>query len=105
MIRGLFGLASLLLLLAVIAAIPIVNFIALGYLLEAEGRVGRSGRLRDGFPLLGLAPRLGTIALGIYLWLIPLRIITANAARVRGSSVRDRHMTSVCRCSSGSSDL
>ena len=82
-IRGLFGLASLLLLLAVIAAIPIVNFIALGYLLEAEGRVGRSGRLRDGFPLLGLAPRLGTIALGIYLWLIPLRIITANAAAAR----------------------
>jgi hypothetical protein len=79
-VRGLFGLASLLLLLAVIAAIPIVNFIALGYLLEAEGRVGRSGRFRDGFPLLGLAPRLGTIALGTYLWLIPLRLVSTNAA-------------------------
>ena len=79
-IRGLFGLASLMLLLAVVAAIPIVNFVALGFLLEAEGRVGRSGRFRDGFPLLGLAPRLGSIALGTWLWLIPLRLISTNAA-------------------------
>jgi hypothetical protein len=79
-IRGLFGLASLIFLLAVIAAIPIVNFLALGYLLEVEGRIGRTGRLRDGFPLLGLAPRIGTITLGIYLWMLPLRAIGANAS-------------------------
>src|SRR5207245_2420809 len=34
LIRSLFGIASLILLLAVVAAIPIVNFLALGYLLE-----------------------------------------------------------------------
>lgn len=79
-VRGLFGLASLMLLLALIAAIPVVNFIALGYLLEVEGRVARSGKLRDGFPLLGLAPRLGSIALGTYLCLMPLRLISTNAA-------------------------
>ena len=33
-VRSLFGLLSLLLLLAIVAAIPIVNFVALGYLLE-----------------------------------------------------------------------
>ncbi|MFV0444272.1 MAG: hypothetical protein ACK5Q5_11945 [Planctomycetaceae bacterium] len=93
--RGLFGLVSLLLMLAVIAAIPIANFIALGYLLEAEGRVGRSGRFRDGFPLLGLAPRLGTIALGIYVWLLPLRIVSTNAAAahiISPDSVQDARL-------------
>ncbi|MCY2966189.1 MAG: hypothetical protein NT069_21590, partial [Planctomycetota bacterium] len=70
----LFGIASLIVLLAVVAAIPIVNFLALGYLLEVEGRVARSGRLRDAFPLLALAPRLGSIALGLWLCTIPLRM-------------------------------
>src|SRR5205809_278239 len=48
-LEWLFGLASLLACLAVLAAIPIVNFLSLGYLLEASGRVAKSGRLRDGF--------------------------------------------------------
>jgi len=79
-IRMLFGLASLILLLAVIAAIPIVNFLALGYLLEAEGRVARSGKLSDAFPLLSVAPRLGSIVLGFWLWLLPLRLMADFAA-------------------------
>ena len=78
--RGLFGLASLILLLAVIAAIPIVNFLALGYLLEVEGRLARTGKLRNAFPLLGLAPRIGSIALGVWLWLLPLRLLSSAAA-------------------------
>jgi len=79
-VQGAFGLASLIFMLALIAAVPIANFLALGYLLEVEGRVGRTGRLRDGFPLLGLAPRIGSIALGVYLWLVPLRLIGHQAA-------------------------
>jgi len=82
-IRFLFGMASLLLLLAVIAAIPLVNFLALGYLLDAEGRVARSGRLRDSVPLIHLAPRLGSIALGFWLWLLPLRFIAGAATDAR----------------------
>ena len=62
--------------LAVLAAIPLINFLALGYLLEAEGRVARTGKLRYALPLLPLAPRLGSIALGIWLWLWPVRWIT-----------------------------
>src|SRR5262245_52943118 len=46
----LFGAASLTVGLAFLAAIPVAQFLTLGYLLEAAGRVGRSGRLRDGFP-------------------------------------------------------
>lgn len=82
-LRSLFGIASLILLLAVIAAIPIVNFLALGYLLEVEGRVARSGRLRDAFPLVDLAPRLGSIVLGLALWVIPLRLLANAAADAR----------------------
>lgn len=82
-LRSLFGIASLILLLAVIAAIPIVNFLALGYLLDVEGRVARSGRLRDAFPLIELAPRLGSIVLGLTLWLIPLRMLANAAADAR----------------------
>ena len=78
-----FGIASLILMLAVIAAIPIVNFLALGYLLEVEGRVGRSGKFRRAFPLLGLAPRLGSIVLGVGLWLLPLRLLAGAVADAR----------------------
>jgi hypothetical protein len=78
-----FGIASLILLLAVVAAIPIVNFLALGYLLEVEGRVARSGRLRAAFPLLAQAPRLGAMALGFWLWLLPLRVLAAYTADAR----------------------
>jgi hypothetical protein len=78
-VRGTFGLASLIFLLAVIAAIPIVNFLALGYLLEVEGRLARTGKLRHAFPLLGLAPRIGSIVLGVWLWLLPLRLLSSAA--------------------------
>ncbi len=78
-VRTLFGLLSLIVLLAIVAAIPVVNLLALGYLLEVEGRVGRSGKLRDAFPLLHLAPRFGSIVLGIWLWLIPLRLLAGAA--------------------------
>lgn len=69
------GMVSLFLLLAVLAAIPIVNFVALGMLVDAEGRVARSGRLRDGFPLVGVAGRLGIVLLGSWLCLLPLRLM------------------------------
>ena len=80
LIRTLFGIASLILLLAVVAAIPIVNFLALGYLLEVEGRVARSGKLRDAFPLLDVAPRIGSIVLGVWLWMLPIRFLASYAS-------------------------
>jgi len=76
LVRTLWGIVSLTVLLAFIAAIPVVNFLALGYLLEVEGRVARSGRLRDAFPLLPLAPRLGSLVLGTWLWIVPLRLLS-----------------------------
>src|SRR5690606_38457420 len=48
-LEWLFGLASVMVGLAVLASIPILQLISLGYLLESSGRVVRSGRLRAGF--------------------------------------------------------
>lgn len=79
-VHSLFGVASLILLLAVVAAIPVVNFLALGYLLEVEGRVARTGKLRFAFPLLDVAPKIGSIVLGGALWIVPLRLLAGAAA-------------------------
>ncbi|HET6425736.1 MAG TPA: hypothetical protein VFG20_18745 [Planctomycetaceae bacterium] len=80
----LFGFASLIVFLAVLAAIPVLNVLAFGYLLEAQGRVARTGRLTYAFPLLPLTPRLGSIALGVWLWLLVVRLVAdaANDARI-----------------------
>ena len=74
------GLVSLALLLAVLAAIPLLNFLALGTMLEAEGRVVRSGRLCDGIPFAGALPRIGSIVVGTWLWLLVVRLVTQAAA-------------------------
>ncbi|MFM7075466.1 MAG: hypothetical protein ACKO3G_05285 [Planctomycetaceae bacterium] len=74
------GLASLLLLLAILAALPPLNILALGVMLEAEARVARSGRLRDGVPFAGALPRLGTIVVGTWAWLLVVRVVTQAAA-------------------------
>ena len=78
-----FGIVTMVLALAILAAIPIVNFIALGYLLDVEGRVARSGKFRDAFPLLPLAPRIGSMVIGIWIFLLPLRLLAWTAADAR----------------------
>jgi hypothetical protein len=72
-----FGLAALLAFLAMLAALPILQFLTLGYLLEATGRVARSGRLRDGFIGVRVAARAGGIVLGTWLMLLPLRLVSS----------------------------
>ena len=71
-----FGVVSLFVGLAVLAAIPVVQFLSLGYMLEAGGRVARTGRLRDGFIGVRLAGRLGGVVLGIWLLLLPVRFVS-----------------------------
>ena len=83
LIRFSFGIVSLVFLLAVIAAIPIVNFLALGYLLEVEGRMARTGKLRFAFPLLDLAPKIGSIVVGVWLWVFLIRLLASQAAAAR----------------------
>ena len=73
-----FGVISLLMGLAFLAAIPVLSFLSLGYLLEVSGRVARTGRLRDGFVGVRKAARVGTIVLGTWLMLLPLRLISSQ---------------------------
>ncbi|MFP6670817.1 MAG: hypothetical protein VB857_05315, partial [Pirellulaceae bacterium] len=71
-----FGLASLLVGLAVLATIPIVQFLTLGYLLESGARIARTGRLRNGFIGIRQTSRIGSIALGTWLLLWPARFVS-----------------------------
>lgn len=71
-----FGLFALMIGLAVLAAIPVVQFLSLGYLLESGARVARTGRLRDGFIGVRIAARLGAIVAATWLTLLPVRFIS-----------------------------
>ncbi len=70
-----FGFAALMVGLAVLAAIPIVQFLTLGYLLEAGGRLARTGRFGEAFIGIRIAARLGGIALACWLFLLPVRLL------------------------------
>jgi hypothetical protein len=75
----LFGLASLVLALSVLAALPVAQFLSLGYFLESSARVARTGRLRDGLIGVRRAARAGGLALGILLSLIPFWLASSYA--------------------------
>jgi hypothetical protein len=75
-----FGFATLIVGLAVLAALPILQFLSLGYLLEAGVRVARSGKLRHGFIGVRQAARIGAIVLGTWLLLLPARFLSDLAA-------------------------
>ncbi len=72
--ESVFGFVSLVFFLALVSAIPILNLLSLGYLLESSARVATSGRIRDGLQGLRGFARAGTIALGVWLWVLPIRL-------------------------------
>jgi hypothetical protein len=72
-----FGTLVLLLGLAVLAAVPVVQMLTFGYLLEVSGRIGRSGRLRDGFIGYRQAARIGNLLLGAGLVVLPLQLFSS----------------------------
>jgi hypothetical protein len=95
-----FGVATLIVGLAFLAAIPVVGFLSLGYLLEAGGRIARNAAGRDALVrrrphgwitrrllsgwlalcdgVIGVrkAARIGGVVLGIVLVVIPLQVIS-----------------------------
>ncbi|RLS40193.1 MAG: hypothetical protein DWH78_04075 [Planctomycetota bacterium] len=79
-----FGTACLVLILAILAAIPGLNILTLGYLIDPQKRVAQTGQLRNGFPLMVLAPRLGVIVFFCILFLIPVRL---QATRISDAAV------------------
>jgi hypothetical protein len=78
-VEWLFGAASLMVGLSVLAALPLLQFLSLGYLLEAGGRVARTRRLRDGFIGVRPAARVGGIFLGVGLTWLALGLVAAYA--------------------------
>ena len=78
-LEWMFGLASVIGCLAVLAAVPILNFISLGYLLEASGRVARSGRVREAFIDMPKFARIGSLIAGTWLWLWLPRFVSTLA--------------------------
>ncbi|GIW81702.1 MAG: hypothetical protein KatS3mg105_3509 [Gemmatales bacterium] len=74
-----FGAISLIVGLAVVAAVPIAWFLSLGYLLEAARRVATSGKLRTGFIGIRPAARAGSMIAGAWIMLLPLRLLSSMA--------------------------
>lgn len=72
----LFGIASIIFLLAVAASIPIVQFLSFGYLLEVSGRLARQQPVRDVMIGLDKATKLGSLVLGTWLTLLPIRFVS-----------------------------
>ena len=74
-----FGLISLVLGLSMLAALPVIQVLSLGYFLESSARVARTGRLRDG--LIGVRPaaRIGCLAAAIWLSLVPAWLVGSYA--------------------------
>jgi hypothetical protein len=71
LLEWIFGVVSLVLGLSMLAALPIVQVVTLGYFLESSARVARSGRIRDGFVGVRKAARVGGVTAGIWLSLVP----------------------------------
>lgn len=71
----LFGLVTIFLGLAILAAIPVLHFLSLGYFLEASARVAKSGKVRDGFIGLTAAAWIGRVLVAGWLISLPVRLL------------------------------
>ncbi len=74
-IRGSFCIASLVVLLAVLTAIPILQLVAFGYLLNVAGRLTNGVKLRDALPNLREAGMIGMAATAIFLAALPTQML------------------------------
>jgi hypothetical protein len=72
---GIFCVVSLVVLLAVITAIPILQLIAFGYLLDVAGRLTAGGKLRESLPNLGRAGMIGLTASAVFLASLPTQLL------------------------------
>jgi hypothetical protein len=82
-LEWIFGTITLIVGLSVLATMPVVQLLSLGYLLEVSGRIARSGSLRSGLVGVRKAARLGRIVVGIVVLMIPLWIASSLAYSAR----------------------
>ncbi|MBX3465993.1 MAG: hypothetical protein KF878_03715 [Planctomycetes bacterium] len=76
---GLCGAVGLLACLSALAAIPVLQLLTLGWLLEAEGRLGRGEGLRAALPGLARAARVGAALLGLMVIATPWLVLRGYA--------------------------
>lgn len=76
LISNLFGIASVVFLLAVSANIPILQFLSFGYLLEVSGRLARGQKFSAAMIGLRKASVLGSVVLGTWLMILPIRLVS-----------------------------
>jgi hypothetical protein len=74
-LHGSFGVLSLIAGLSVLASIPILNLLSLGYLLEVGGRLARTGKISDALVGIHKASRVGSIVLCAWLAMLPARFL------------------------------
>lgn len=67
---------SLIVLLASLTAIPILQLIAFGYLLDVSGRLKNGSRLREALPQLKQSGAVGLAAIAIFIAALPTRLLT-----------------------------
>ncbi|HEX3868920.1 MAG TPA: hypothetical protein VHV77_00650, partial [Pirellulales bacterium] len=77
------GVTALVVGLAVLASLPLVQLLSLGYLLEVSGRIARTGRIRAGLVGVGKAARMGGVAMGVTAVLVPLWALSSFASAAR----------------------
>jgi len=73
--HGTFCLVSLIVILAVLTAIPILQLIAFGYLLNVSGRLANGSKLKDSLPHLQQAGQIGLAAIAIFLAALPTQAL------------------------------
>lgn len=74
--ENLFGFASIIVTLAVLSAIPVLNFLSLGYLLQVSANVARRGKFSAAFVGVKKAAKAGSLIIGTWLVIWPVRIVS-----------------------------
>lgn len=73
--RGVFCVLSLIALLAILTAVPMLQLIAFGYLLGVAGRLAGGADFRDSLPGLTQAGQIGLAAMVLFIVALPTRLI------------------------------
>ncbi len=72
--RGVFQYLSLVTFLAIMTAVPLVQLIAFGYLLDVAGKLARGSRLGDAVSWRETAGRLGLAVIVLFLLSLPIQL-------------------------------
>ena len=93
-IRFAFELLSLVTLLAVMTALPIIQLIAFGYLLDVAGKLTRGSTVGQSVAWRNAAGRIGLAILAIVVFALPVQLLThwATVAEVISPGTRSAHL-------------